>query len=416
MSFLPGGVRSVAVALAVVLIAACGASPSTAPVTDGPPGSPAVSGSAPGVSSGPSGTSGVVPSPGHELYGYVPYWEMDAGIVGHVASTPLSTLALFSVTNTSKGALSQGQIGYRRITGDMGSALIAAAHAKGMRVELVFSSFGASRNAAFFARTALQDATIAALVTLVGTLEIEGVNVDVEGLDIASAGVYGAFVGRLRNALVAADPGDTVSVATGPGPTGAAMAAAALAAGANRVFLMGYDYRTDTSAPGATAPITREDGGRSISWSLDLYAAAGIPPERLLLGLPLYGRSWPVIGPVIGTAAMGDGDVWILRRHADVLANPAAVPIHDDVEAVDVYFLGSDGSLTPPPWDGSPPPAGVTWTGVWVDSPATLERKLGLGAGRGLVGAGFWAVGYERGLPGYTALMRRFVAGDVPAP
>jgi hypothetical protein len=31
---------------------------------------------------------------------------------------------------------------------------------------------------------------------------------------------------------------------------------------------------------------------------------------------------------------------------------------------------------------------------------------------RGLAGTGFWAVGYERGLPGYTDLMRRFAAGE----
>jgi hypothetical protein len=52
---------------------------------------------------------------------------------------------------------------------------------------------------------------------------------------------------------------------------------------------------------------------------------------------------------------------------------------------------------------------------VYVDSPATLAMKLGLGESRGLAGAGFWAIGYERGLPGYTDLMTRYVAGGVPA-
>ena len=34
---------------------------------------------------------------------------------------------------------------------------------------------------------------------------------------------------------------------------------------------------------------------------------------------------------------------------------------------------------------------------------------------RGLAGAGFWAVGYERGLPGYTALIASFRAGQLAA-
>lgn len=358
-----------------------------------------------------------VPAPGHELYGFVPYWEMDASIAAHVASTPLSTVALFSVSNTAKGAIDTTQPGYKKITGGVGSELISGAHRRGQRVEVVFTSFGASRNAAFFGRTSIQDATIASLVALVGKLGADGVDVDVEGLDLALVGAYGGFVGRLRSALVAQDPGATLSVATGPGPTGAAMASTALAAGADRVFLMGYDYRTSSSDPGAIAPIDRADSGRSLTWTLDLYAASGVDARRLLLGLPLYGMAWPVFGPTIGSPATGEGSLWILRQHLDVLASAAAASATDPLEGVDVYFLLPDGRVAPASavttLDPSASP--TTWTAAYIDSAATLERKLALGEAHGLVGAGFWAIGYERGLPAYTDLMRRFVAGSVPA-
>ena len=32
---------------------------------------------------------------------------------------------------------------------------------------------------------------------------------------------------------------------------------------------------------------------------------------------------------------------------------------------------------------------------------------------RGLAGAGFWAIGYERGRPGYTDLIKTFAAGKL---
>lgn len=405
--------------LAVALLASCGP-----PVTPTPLLSATPDGSGAGMSTAtgmPSPSATPVPAPGHELYGFVPYWEMDDTIAADLAATPLTTAALFSVTNTSTGAISRSLQGYKRITGAVGAAMIAAAHRRGTRVELVFSSFGASRNASLLGNAALEATTVRSLVALVRTLGIDGVNVDVEELDLGLAAEYGAFVGQLRTALVAADPGGTVSVAATAGPTGAAMATAALAAGADRVFLMGYDYRTASSSPGAMSPVLRADAGRSLTWSLDLYADAGVPSQKLILGLPLYGMAWPVAGPVIGAPSTGTGSLWILRQHLGVMTNPSAVPQTDPLEAVDVYFLGSDGSLAAPSADPSssasptPAPSGLTWTAVYVDSPDTLAAKLSLGESRGLAGAGFWAIGYERGLPGYTDLMRRFVAGGVPA-
>ena len=72
-----------------------------------------------------------MPTPGHEVYGYVPYWEMDASIAGHLAQTDLTTLALFSVTNKRNGTLDTAQNGYKRIAGPIGQQLIAEAHARG---------------------------------------------------------------------------------------------------------------------------------------------------------------------------------------------------------------------------------------------------------------------------------------------
>lgn len=366
------------------------------------------------TASDPTPSPTPVPPPGHELYGFVPYWEMDDTLAAHVEVTPLSTVALYSVTNTATGTINTTQTGYARITGDVSAAIILAAHRHGTRVDLVFTSFGTAKNTSFFGKDALQDATIASLLALVVQLHVDGINLDVEDLDPSLVPEYGAFVGRLRTALVAADPTHRLTVATQAGQTGAMMAAAAVTAGADRVFLMGYDYRVAVSDPGATSPLARIDGGHDLPWSLDLYAALGVPVQKTLLGLPLFGMAWPSAGPVVGAPATAKGVAWILRSHLDVLANPAIVPVRDDVEAVEVYLIGSDGSM------GAPSPAasdipGRTWTLAYVDSPATLALKLGLGESRGLAGAGFWAIGYERGLPAYTGLMKQFVAAQVPA-
>ena len=95
-----------------------------------------------------------------------------------------------------------------------------------------------------------------------------------------------------------------------------------------------------------------------------------------------------------------------------MLGDATFAPLRDEQEQVEVYLFGSDGTLGPPFPGASASTGDLTWTAVYVDSPATLAPKLALANEHGFAGAGFWAIGYERGLPGYTQLMERFVAGE----
>ena len=106
----------------------------------------------------------------------------------------------------------------------------------------MYTSFGPDKNRQFYAEPEAQARWIDVLVDLVDELGLDGVNVDVERLPVEHLLDYGGIVGRLRAALRARLPDAEVSVATQANELGAAMAAAAAAAGADRIFLMGYDY------------------------------------------------------------------------------------------------------------------------------------------------------------------------------
>jgi spore germination protein YaaH len=349
------------------------------------------------------------PIPKHELFGFVPYWEMNGDIAKHLEGTPLTTLALFSVTTTKTGKINTSQLGYRRITGSIGQQLIREAHHRGVAVQLVFTSFGTARNARFFTSPAAQDAAIASLVALAARTHVDGINVDVEGIGVELLPPYAAFVGRLREALRAEIPKAQVSVATGAGPRGAPMAAAAAAAGADRIFMMAYDYHYGASDVGASAPMDRRDGNeRDLVWSLDLYESLGVPVDRTILGLPLYGMRWRVAGPEIGAPRLGDGAIWVPADNPKFLANPPLPPELDPIEIVEFYAVPP--TVDPVPGDSR---ATAGWQAIYVDSPRTLEPKLALADDRGLAGAGFWAIGYERGMPEYTKLMAKFADGGI---
>jgi hypothetical protein len=337
-----------------------------------------------------------VPIPGHEVYGFVPYWEMDGDIVDHVRGTSLTTLGLFSVTHVRSGALDTGQQGYKRITGDIGRRLTRAAQDAGARVELVYTSFGEAKNRRFFADAKAQDRTIRELVALTKELELDGIDVDVESLPVDDIAAFGEWVGKLRDALRAEIKGGQVSVATSSGLRGAAMAAVATDAGADRVFIMGYDYHWSGSAPGASAPLNRlgDDAG-DLPSTLELYRTSGVPVERTILGLPLYGMAWPVDSAEPDAVRTGKGEAWVPAEHLDILRDTSLVPERDEIQVVERLLLATHGRFT----------------AIYYDSPATLAPKLDLANAEGLAGAGFWALGYERGLPDYTKLIARFAAG-----
>jgi len=363
----------------------------------------------------------IIPVPKHEMYGFVPYWEMDDTIADDIARTDLTTLALFSVTHKRNGTLDD-QNGLRKIRGPVGRAMIRAAHDRGTKVELVYTCFGGPKNEQFYGDPKAQARWIGVLLDLVDELGVDGINVDVEALPFGLVAEYGDFVGRLRTALRERKPKAEVSVATQANELGAAMAAAAASAGADRVFLMGYDYRVAGSQPGASAPIHRLDGEpKDLVWSLDLYGTLGVPTDRLILGLPLYGVTWPVIGPGILSPSTGRGDTWVPRWNLGVFADPNFAPMYDPTESVEFYVKPTAFASPAPSAEvvGAVPsatPEAIAWDAVYYDSPRSLTPKLQLADQRGLAGAGFWAIGYERGVPGYTELIASFRAGKLDAP
>ena len=95
------GAVAVAVTVTIALVFAMG-SPSvplagrtTDAKADPPRGDPSAAAPASGQ---PTPTARPVPK--HELFGFVPYWEMNGDIAAHLERTPLTPLARFSVTAT----------------------------------------------------------------------------------------------------------------------------------------------------------------------------------------------------------------------------------------------------------------------------------------------------------------------------
>ena len=322
-----------------------------------------------------------------EVYGYLPYWEINSTTDAYLRYDLLSDIAVFSVGLTSGGLIDQTATGYSRVTGPTTATIIQHAHQNGVRVDLTLTSFGQAKNAAFFASESAQATAIGVISALVLAKGFDGVAVDVELLANSDFAAYGTFVGRLRATLRASNPAARVSVATNGSISGGGMAAQAIANGADRVFIMGYSYRTSGTSPaGSIDPIARTDGGKSLTTTLDLYAGMHIAANRILLGLPYYGRSWNTTSGDLHATTTSSAGLFI--PGTDLAAIPAGTVIHTDPVEGSKWFAIQD-------------PVTKAWTETYFDDPATLGARYVLAAGRGLAGVGIWALGYDEGRTDY---------------
>jgi spore germination protein YaaH len=345
--------------------------------------------------------SAAAPRLSAEIVGYLPYWEMNAATFGDIDLTKLTSIVLFSVGWDATGQLVSDAPGYRGITSSATTAFVSAAQAAGIRVLVSFTSFGLTKNTNFFSNPAAQATFVAQAAAFVAARGLDGADLDVELMSGPQFPAYAATTGALRTALRAADPDALVTVATNANVSGAKMAAQAIAAGADRAFLMGYAYRTAGSAPGVIDPLIRAGTALSLTASLDIYVKYAVPLDRVLLGLPLYGRSWATVDAKLGSprrtdvtvdngAAFFFEDLATMRATGKVLIEDY-IPVEEASRLVRLV-------------------SGVTWQSFY-NSKANLEAKMRLVLQRHLAGAGLWALGYSTGRPEYWTAI-----GDVFGP
>ncbi len=156
------------------------------------------------------------------------------------------------------------------------------------------------------------------------------------------------------------------------------------------IDLMTYDYAGPwNNQTGFVAPLYQTkydpDPTLNVAWTVEAYLNAGVPPEKILMGIPFYGYGWTVNG-----AAMQQGQF--------VTATPLPASGPDPVSSegfkyivtaarplLEVYRdnLTNDGQTTAP-WlfDGK-----TFWT---YDDPNSINQKVKFALSKGLGGAFAW--------------------------
>jgi hypothetical protein len=112
----------------------------------------------------------------------------------------------------------------------------------------------------------------------------------------------------------------------------------------DRIFVMAYDEHWSSSAPGPVA---------SMQWCRDTaaYALQTIGPEKLVMGLPFYGRTWGSVNTFRAFFFSGieriknENSVTVIRREDEIPTFTYEIPVTVTVYYDDVYSLSARSLL-----------------------------------------------------------------------
>jgi hypothetical protein len=300
------------------------------------------------------------PGPDVRVYGYQAYWADD---LGAVPWDHLSDLAIFAAEVDSAGNLSSTS----RWEGAADAVAMAAPY--GVRVHLCVINFDTDSLETLLGSETARRNLIDQLGEWQDRTGAHGVNIDFEGLPSSRKQQMVDFTADLQ-----AEAGEVV-LATPAVDWSGAWDYSELSKHAD-LFVMGYGYHwSGSSQAGPVDPLYGGGvwGEKALDWTIDDYLANGADPERVILGLPLYGYVWPVASGDVPADATGDADAifW-----AEAQAKAATHGRRYD-----------EGSRTP------------YWYGAgeqgWYGDADSLRERTKHAVGKGIGGIGFWALHYD---------------------
>lgn len=145
-----------------------------------------------------------------------------------------------------------------------------------------------------------------------------------------------------------------------------------------------FDYHGtwDISVTGAHAALYDPKSNVSTSFGLRSWVSAGVPAGKVVMGLPLYGRTWQLRDPAehgVGAPAVGvalGGGLMQFKDLMDYNVENNATELYDGI-TVSTYSY-----------------AGTAWIGY--DGAKSVKEKINYAQGLHLGGYFFWALGYDK--------------------
>ncbi|MDO5115620.1 MAG: glycosyl hydrolase family 18 protein [Synergistaceae bacterium] len=287
----------------------------------------------------------------------------DLAAQGKIKGLDVLSPTWFNLADANGGIANRASAAYSRTAREMGYSLWA----------LVSNSFNAQMTTAFFKNARAQNLFIARLIAYAKLYGLDGINVDFEGMSDEHRDPYTRFFSRLASALRAEGLIVSVDVFI-PANTKSSRShnRAQLAKDADYLMLMAYDEHWRTSP--------RAGSVASLPWvkrAVEGTLAEGVPPSKLLLGVPFYMRRWEETKSGGGVKVKGST---LTMAEARALAAKTGAQLRWLENEAQHYFSYTAN--------------GKNYK-IWVENAESLAKKLELVKKHGLAGMAGWRKGHE---------------------
>lgn len=323
------------------------------------------------------------------IFGYHPYWMNNSW--GQYNWSLLSDLCYFSYEVDAA-------------TGDPvttnafeTAAVIDSALAHGVKVHLCVTLF--SGHAQFLGNAAARQHLCAKLTESVRKRKIHGINIDFEAVPSSQRQALTSFMQELRQYIDTAVPGTQLSMATPAVNWSNTFDLASLSQVCDFFMVMTYDYYWNLSqTAGPVAPMyPMESGYRyGVMRTLQYYFSEGVSPSQILMGVPYYGRVWPVQSAQAPSPTRGAGSAVMYRsvRNNSSLFN-YQTRRYEPASRATYYAYEANG-----------------WNHCFIDQAEDLRMKYNLVHAYNLKGIGIWALGYDNGYDDLWELLAESFASE----
>ncbi len=321
---------------------------------------------------------------GRRVYGWHPYWN-GSTVHNNYQWNLISDLCYFDYTvNPTTGANSNSSFAWTT------SSAVTAAKTNGVKISFCATLF--SSHATFLTSTTAKNTFTQNCINLIKQRGANGVNIDFEGLPSTQKANFTTFMQDFCKRIHDSIPGSEVSMALYSVDWNGVFDIPNLKNHVDLFIIMGYDYYYSGSTnAGPTDPLFAFETGYnySMSKSISYYLYQGVPQNKLLLGVPYYGRQYRTTSssiPATSSGASYSSTVTYKVARTNASGNYTNANKKFDYNSYTPYYNFVSGGFN---------------YQLFMDDSMSMRERYDIVNQRGLGGIGIWTLGYD---DGYTEL------------